>query len=86
MHCTFVSVFKGTIYLKPSVLGSSWNLKPIVIEGLKDFILHHSVFMCFLWFSQEMIIISPNETYELVFLVVTDCILCEVATDIFYTI
>lgn len=31
-----------------------------------------------------MIIISPNVIYRLVFLVATDCILCEVGTEIVY--
>jgi hypothetical protein len=30
----FLNAFKGTVNLKPFVLGSRWNLIPKVIEGL----------------------------------------------------
>jgi hypothetical protein len=33
-----------------------------------------------------MIIISPNVIYRLVFLVATDCILCEARTEIVYPV
>jgi len=36
VYCTVLNSLKGTINLNPSILGSSWNLKPGVME---DFIL-----------------------------------------------
>ena len=38
-HGTVMNAFKGTIQQNPSILGSSWNLKPSITEGLIFFLL-----------------------------------------------
>jgi hypothetical protein len=36
---TVMNAFKGSIQQNPSILGSSWNLKPSITEGLIFFLL-----------------------------------------------
>jgi hypothetical protein len=46
-----------------------------------------SVFVCFLWFSQQTTIFSPlNSINLLVFVADTYCVSCEVQTEILYII
>jgi hypothetical protein len=36
VHCMALNAFKGAVNLKDSVLDSTWNLKPVVIEEVKE--------------------------------------------------
>src|SRR5215468_9428182 len=45
----------------------------------------HSVFMCFVWISEQTAIISPYNINWLVFITETECVYCAVRTGSFYT-
>jgi hypothetical protein len=46
----------------------------------------HSVFMCFVWISEQTVIISLYRINWLVFITETECVYCSVRTECLYTI
>ena len=80
----------GNLFLPLDFLSTGLNINPLNPSGhymYHQFNIHnstfcpHSVFMCFVWISEQTAIISLYNINWLVFITETECVYCAVRTE-----